>query len=87
VKIHIPQIFRHLTGGVETLNIEGQTVGECLNALQDKFPGIVSRLHDEQGQIYKYIDLYLNNRNIGYNLDLPVKSEDELFILVTIMGG
>ena len=79
--------MRHLTGDIETIETEGQTVGECLGALQDKFPGIKPRLFDEQGQLYKYVELFLNNRKISNSLDLPVKDEDELLILVVILGG
>ena len=49
MKIRIPYILRHLTGDIETIETEGQTVGECLGALQDKFPGIKPRLFDEEG--------------------------------------
>ena len=87
MKIRIPYILRHLTGDIETIETEGQTVGECLGALQDKFPGIKPRLFDEQGQLYKYVELFLNNRKISNRLDLPVKDEDELLILVVILGG
>ena len=79
--------MRHLTGDIETIETEGQTVGECLGALQDKFPGIRSRLFDEQGQLHKYVELFLNNRKICNRLDLPVKDEDEILILVVILGG
>ena len=79
--------MRHLTGDIETIETEGQTVGQCLGALQDKFPGIRSRLFDEQGQLHKYVELFLNNRKISNRLELPVKDEDELLILVVILGG
>ena len=79
--------MHHLTDGIKTVETEGQTVGECLGVLQDKFPGIRPRLFDEQGQLYKYVELFLNNRKIGDSLDLAVKDEDELIILVVIFGG
>jgi len=87
MKIRIPYIFHHLTDGTESVETEGRTIGECLGALQDKFPGISLRLFDEHGQLYKYVELFLNNRKIGNSLDLPVKDEDELLILVVIFGG
>ena len=87
MKIRVPYILRHLTGDIETIETEGQTVGDCLGALQDKFPGIRSRLFDEQGQLHKYVELFLNNRKISNRLELPVKDEDELLILVVILGG
>lgn len=87
MKIRIPHIFHHLTGGIETVDTEGQTVGECLSALKDKFPGIKPRLFDEEGQLYKYVLLFLNNRKISNSLDFPVKDRDELHILVVISGG
>jgi molybdopterin converting factor small subunit len=87
MKIRIPYILRHLTGDIETIETEGRTLGECLGALQDKFPDTRSRLFDEQGQLHKYVELFLNNRKISNRSDLPVKDEDELLILVVILGG
>lgn len=86
MKIRIPYIFQYLTDGIKTVETEGQTVGGCLNTLQDKLPGIKPRLFDEKGQPYKYVGLYLNNSKISNGLNLPVKDEDELLILVVIYG-
>ena len=87
VTVHIPYIFHHLTGGIKTIRTNSQNTGECLRELLESFPSIKPRLMDEQGQLKKYVALYLNNNKIGNRLDFPVGDEDELRIYVVILGG
>jgi len=86
MKIRIPYMLQQYTRGIETADIKGKTVGECLNILVKEFPDIKSRIFDESGQLLKHFNLYLNNRNVS-GLASPVKDDDELLILVAIDGG
>ena len=38
VEIYIPQFLQHLANGVEVVEVNGRTVGECLNDLAKQFP-------------------------------------------------
>jgi molybdopterin converting factor small subunit len=87
MKIQIPDIMRPVIGGIETVEVKGKTVREGIKALEQKFPELKPRLYDDQGQLFRYIDFFVNNQDIGTNLDFSVKDDDEVFILVTILGG
>jgi len=87
MKIQIPDIMRPVIGGIEAVEVKGETVREGIKALEEKFPELKPRLYDDQGQIFRYIDFFVNNLDVGTNLDFPMKENDELYILVTIMGG
>ena len=87
MKIQIPDIMRSVIGGIAAVEVKGKTVREGIKALEEKFPELKPRLYDDQGQIFRYIDFFVNNLDIGTNLDFPIKENDELYILVTIMGG
>ncbi|HXY74431.1 MAG TPA: hypothetical protein VEH58_03825 [Dehalococcoidales bacterium] len=87
MKIQIPDIMRPVIGGIEAVEVKGKTVREGIKALEEKFPELKPRLYDDQGQIFRYIDFFVNNLDVGTNLDFPMKENDELYILVTIMGG
>ena len=87
VIVHIPYIFHHLTGGIKTIRTKSQNTGGCLHELVERFPSIKSRLFDEQGQLKKYVELYMNNNKIDNRLDFPMRDEDELRIYVVILGG
>ena len=40
VKVNIHQNFRHLTNDLSTIEVNGKTVGECLNDLINQFPNL-----------------------------------------------
>jgi len=88
MKIKIPSIFTLTAGDIDTIEVEGRNIGECLNAAQLKFPGIKIRLFNSQGQLSEYLNYFLNNRKINDDdLEIQVGDEDEISILPVILGG
>jgi molybdopterin converting factor small subunit len=80
-------MLRQSASEPEVVEVEGRTVGECLDALQQKLPGLKSLLFDSMGNPRKHLLLFLNDRNINYQLDTLVKDEDNLLILYALSGG
>jgi molybdopterin converting factor small subunit len=66
----------------------GATVKEVLENLTASYPGLQSRIFD-QGQVRRFINLYLNNEDIRYmdNLATATKDGDELAIIPAVAGG
>jgi molybdopterin converting factor small subunit len=85
VQIHIPTPMRQHTAGQATVQVGGSTIKAALADLGQKFPGISDRLFDN-GQIRRFVNVYLNDEDIRYleNLDTAVKDGDEVSI---IRGG
>lgn len=44
--VYIPALMRELTGGSATVEVEGQTVRQIVNALESRYPGMRDRLVD-----------------------------------------
>ena len=88
IKVNIHQTLRHLTNGQGTAEVNGSTVGECLNELVHQFPGMETRLFDKKGKLLNYVDIYVNTES-SYPEELakPVKDGDELSITLMIAGG
>jgi len=88
VEIQIPNFLHHLTGGVETFETEGITVGECLDALIQRFPPLKEQVFDEKGKLRELLNVYVN-RESAYpeELEKPVKDGDSLQIAYTLVGG
>jgi len=40
VRVKLPPILQESSGGVEAAEAAGRTVGECLESLEKRFPGI-----------------------------------------------
>ena len=88
VKVNIHQNFRHLTNDLSTIEVNGKTVGECLNDLINQFPNLRSWVFDKDNRLLNYVDVYVNLES-SYPLELskPVNDGDELDITLIIAGG
>ena len=88
IKINVSLFLHQYTDGREVVEVNGSTVGQCLDHLVKQFPGIKQWLFDNNGKLHSYITLYVNGRSTyPEELAKPVKSGDELNILFMVDGG
>ena len=87
--IRIPTPLRKLTNDQETLEVESNTIGEAIDEIEGKFPGIKERLVDEEGEIRRFVNVYVNDEDIRFleNQDTPLKDGDDVSIIPAIAGG
>jgi molybdopterin converting factor small subunit len=88
VRVHIPTPMRQHTQNQAVVEVNGATVQAALDDLGRKFEGITTRIF-ENGQIRRFVNVYLNDEDIRYldNLATPVKDGDELSIIPAVAGG
>ncbi len=88
VRVNIYLTLRHLTHGQETVEVNGNTVGECLDDLVKQMPDIEEKIFDKKGKLLTYVDIYVNKKS-SYPEELakPVKDGDELSVTFIIAGG
>jgi len=88
IKIEIPSYLQPYTNNMEVVEVNGSTVGGCLNHLVKQFPGIEKMLFAKNGKLFGYVTIYINGED-AYPEELakPVKDGDELDILYIIGGG
>jgi molybdopterin converting factor small subunit len=72
----------------DSVEVDGSTVGECLDDLVRQFPAVGKWIFDERHQLLKPVFVYVNAEST-YKVDLarPVKSKDELILAVLVTGG
>ena len=89
VHVRIPSPLKKLAGEQDLIHAEGKTVGEVLRWLTDTYPGLKERLRDEQGEVRRFISIYLNNEDIRFiqNLETTLKEGDHISIIPAIAGG
>jgi molybdopterin synthase sulfur carrier subunit len=85
-EVWIPALHRDLTGGVETVKIEGETVGEVIAALEARFPGIQERLTDD-GRIRPYISVAINGVITHRGLRQRLPEPSEIHFVPALGGG
>ena len=88
VAINLPPIFRQLSGAAPGEGVSGDTVGECLDELVERFPELREKLFTGEGNIQNGISVFINGEN-AYpgELDKPVQSGDTLHIAQVVLGG
>jgi len=89
VKIRIPTPLRSLTNGEEEVTVEGKSIQEVIDNLETNFSGFKERLCDENGQIRRFINFYLNDEDIRFkdNQETAVNDGDIISIVPAIAGG
>jgi molybdopterin synthase sulfur carrier subunit len=89
VNVRIPTPLKKLAGEQDVIKAKGRTVGEVLQWLTETYPGLQERLRDEQGEVRRFINIYVNDEDIRFikNLGTPLKEGDQISIIPAIAGG
>lgn len=88
VKVSLHRTHRQFTDGLETVEVQGETVGDCLHHLAEQYPGIGDALFEKEGKLRNHIEVFLNlQTTYPQELAMPVKDGDEIHITAMIAGG
>lgn len=88
IKVHLHKTHRQFTNGREAVDVKGNTVGECLHRLVQKYPDLEKVLFDGKGNLQKTIEIYLNMESTyPQELAKPTKESDEIHIILMLAGG
>ena len=85
----IPTPLRKLTNDLDLVQATGSNVGELLDNLDRAFPGLKERVCDEQGNVRRFVNVFVNGEDIRFLEEkaTPVKEADEVSIVPAIAGG
>ncbi len=88
-KVRIPTPLRKLTNNEEIVVVNSTNISEAIKELQSRFPGIQERLVDENGEVRRFVNVYVNEEDIRFlqNQETPIKEGDEISIIPAIAGG
>ncbi len=89
IPVTIPTPLRNLTGGADTVQTEGATIGALLDNLDAAYPGIKARICDESGAVRRFVNIYVNGEDIRFleEKETAIKETDEISIVPAIAGG
>jgi sulfur-carrier protein len=87
--VKIPPVLRTHTGGDGEVDAGGETVGEVLRALAAAHPGTEQQLFSSDGELNRYVNVYLNDEDVRVldGLETPVAEPDVGVILPAMAGG
>ena len=88
INVSIHRTHRQFTDGLDTVEVEGNSVGNCLDDLIRQFPDMGNALFDKKGKLLNAIEIYINLKS-AYPDELvkPVKDGDDIHITLMLAGG
>ncbi len=89
IKVRVPTQLRALTGGAGEVAVEGATVGDVLKALDVAHPGMAGRLFDEDGQLRRFVNVFVADEDVRFldGLSTPVAEGATMSIVPAVAGG
>ena len=85
----VPTPLRRLTGGQSKVTVEGQDISSLIQAIDQKFPGIAEKVLDGDGNVKRFINVFVNDSEIRtlQGLQTPVSDSDRVSIVPAMAGG
>jgi len=89
IKVRIPTPLRPLTKNQGEVESNGTSVTDMIEHLEATYPGIKGRLCDDQGELRRFVNIYVNEEDVRFlkGKETPLKDGDEVSIVPAIAGG
>jgi sulfur-carrier protein len=88
VTVKIPAQLRAVTEGEGEIEVDGQTVGEALDAVFESHQDLRDRI-TEDGTLRRFVNVYVSGEDIRFmqGLETELAEGDEVTILPAVAGG
>jgi molybdopterin synthase sulfur carrier subunit len=89
IEVRIPTILRTYTGGEKAVDATGATLGELVDDLEGNHPGIKERLVEANGELRRFVNVYVNDEDVRFTGGLGTEVSDgaQVVILPAVAGG
>ena len=89
VKVRIPTPLRKLTKEQSEVDAAGATIREIVDDLEKQFPGFKERMCDEQGDLRRFVNVYVGEEDIRFleGLDTKIPEGEQVSIIPAVAGG
>jgi|WetSurMetagenome_2_1015567.scaffolds.fasta_scaffold649527_1 molybdopterin converting factor small subunit len=88
VELFLPPSIQYLADNIKTLEVEGNTIRECLHSLVNQYPQLKADIFTRSNKLHKGLSIYKNGGKTDVmDLDTAIKEGDKLYILNVIFGG
>jgi len=88
ITVKIPAQLRGVTEGEGEVEVNGETVGEALDAVFDQHSELRARI-TEDGTLRRFVNVYVSGEDIRFQdgLKTSLSDGDEVTILPAVAGG
>jgi len=87
--VRIPTILRTYTEGASEVSADGTTLAEVLDDLDSNYAGIKGRILDDQGELRRFVNVYVGNDDVRFldNLATPTPDGTQISVIPAVAGG
>jgi molybdopterin synthase sulfur carrier subunit len=89
VTVRIPTTLRPLSGGSSTVEVEAGALGDVIKALDAAHPGFADRLLDDEGNLRRFVNVFVDDDDVRYldGLATAVPDGQTVSIIPAVAGG
>ena len=89
ISLRMPPVLRPQVGGARQVEVSGATLREALDDLFAQFPAVRDQIVDAEGQINRFVNVYVSNEDVrlGQGLETPVPDGSTVIVLPAMAGG
>lgn len=87
--VRVPTTLRTLTAGESEVAVDGATVRAVLQSLEAAHPGFEERLVDDEGNLRRFVNVFVDDDDIRFldGLDTAVPDGQTVAIVPAVAGG
>lgn len=88
-KVRIPTPLRKFTDGEAQVAVEGGNLRAVIDNLQARHPGLGERLLDDDGQLRRFVNVFVRDEDVRFQqgLDTELEDGDTVSIVPAVAGG
>jgi molybdopterin synthase sulfur carrier subunit len=89
VIVRLPSQLRVLVGGAGEVPVEATTVREAIVAVDVTYPGLASRVLDDQGVLRRFVNVFVADEDVRFldGLDTRLEPGQTVSLVPAVAGG
>ncbi len=89
VTVRIPTTLRPISGGNKLVEVASGTLSEVITHLETAHPGFADRLLDDDGNLRKFVNIFVDDDDVRYLDGLNTQVTDGLTVSIipAVAGG
>ena len=87
--VNVTSVIEKLVGGQRSFESVGDSVKTLIENINEAYPGFSEQILEEDGELRRFVNIYLNDEDIRYldGLNTELTDDDTVSILPALAGG
>ena len=87
--VNVTSVIEKLVGGQRSFESVGDSVKSLIENINEAYPGFSDQILEEDGELRRFVNIYLNDEDIRYldGLNTELTDNDTVSILPALAGG